>query len=251
MNNIISLIGIDGSGKSTAIKQFMNTKRPNYNVLNVPQFYENYKFETTGMQESLLFEKIGKLADLYSLPLLKLNATFCAITLFQKFFNPMKNSQNIILERHIPLDAVLYGNIYFALLQQSNELNLNKARTILAKEISEKEMETLDQYSWQGMNIWDMHDYILQFRQHDKSAFLNQVSKDLMFPEINQIIFLNISKELLSKRMQGNQTEIHEDINLLLSIQDGYMKFYNEFKSKKDMVTINMDHDLVIEKYFE
>jgi len=114
---IFSICGVDGSGKTTLIKNFSNSS-PSITTLRCPQYFESGTHQLDGLART--FEDWSQACDRQQNPALKAMILFLQISLFgvmeqdQMRFAP--RAKVLLRERDPVLDTLVYAPLYVHVL---------------------------------------------------------------------------------------------------------------------------------------
>src|SRR5262245_59128938 len=109
----LSLLGIDGSGKTTLMRALQAQGRAGVSYLFSPDFHEIDGFE--GANESLALTALSQKADALRDPALKLTTLYLRMCLFgeaELFLTQRDRPATLCIERHPLVDALIYLPVY-------------------------------------------------------------------------------------------------------------------------------------------
>jgi thymidylate kinase len=117
----VTLMGIDGSGKTTLMRAAQRAIGDRSSFLFSPDFHEIPGFARG--QESHALTQFSRLADSYADPGLKLASLYLRMCLFgeaEAFLTATEARSSMCMERHPLLDSLTYLPVYIAAVERSN-----------------------------------------------------------------------------------------------------------------------------------
>ncbi len=225
---LISITGIDGSGKSTLTQKL--EELDNIKVLRVPQYHEtpNSPFQ----RESFLLEEIGKLGDKIQNPILKANASYLAFCLYGDVVHELLKPNKIVLTERFPvLDALSFAKFYLQFLEAGcDETSLEN---LVRENYSNEDLEIVQKYILsknfpEGTTLFNLHRYIVPSLKKPFEDLVNFLANEFNTPFPEKLVQLRINKGELEKRFESRQKEVneaHEQIDILLMMQSALTEF--------------------------
>lgn len=224
----ITLLGIDGIGKSTILRQLMSDKKCDFNFVSSPSFHEAHSL---GFDElSIALERISANADKLGSFELKSLAMYLQVSLFGSIEDKLNTNKDLVSFRHPVIDSMVYSDFYIK---------------HISKEISVKEIERL----FDGVEQVNLvRKYITQQLSRagideSKLGRVPIILKDTFTLPIKEIvstlerhfgtklpsaaIFLDLPIEIAMKRLSGRidkDKELHETKDSLEFLINSYRK---------------------------
>ena len=216
---IISICGVDGTGKTTLLQ---NLKNKGHLTLRSPQIHESGNFTVSKLSRS--FEELSKLYDQNGDRVSKACILFLAMSLEPKAEHELISGEKKILfrERDPILDLCVYAPIYLKFLKPEDLFEPK----IHLKEIEEyfKTQSAL----FPGIELKHLPAGLIRFFSEPTSSWIKRLKDSLKIREATQVVLLKASSELLIERMnlkhQNQKKEFHEEIGILLTLQSGFEK---------------------------
>lgn len=115
----ITLLGIDGIGKSTILRQLMSDKECDFDFIASPSFHEAQALDFDEL--SIALEKVSANADKANSFELKSLAMYLQVSLFGNIESKLSSSKDLISFRHPVIDSMVYSDFYIKYI--SNELD--------------------------------------------------------------------------------------------------------------------------------
>lgn len=239
MAKLFSLTGVDGSGKTTLIDRISRkTFTQKVQTLRVPQYFESVQDEYSAGIE--LLENIGKWADESKCATLKANATYLQFCLFGKTIkNIHKNSDVIISERHPLIDSLAFAKFYYhALKSEDQKINLEE---IFFQKFTKKQLDQVN--SLTNYELFNVHQRMINILELDFKTLLENLIQDFEVNLPDKLVILSASEELLSNRLEMSSKirEAHEQIGVLLLMQNALIQYGNLFKTNCEVLVQSVD----------
>lgn len=134
----ITLLGIDGIGKSTILRQLISDKECDLNFISSPSFHEA---QAQGFNDlSVALEKVSANADKANSFELKSLAMYLQVSLFGSIESKLNVNKDLISFRHPVIDSMVYSDFYIKYIskeidhKQIDELFLGVENSELIRE---------------------------------------------------------------------------------------------------------------------
>ena len=220
---VISLSGVDGTGKSTLLQIIQDRLTKDFRVLSIPtpQYYLNPELPYAEM--SLPLENMGKYADQIANPGLKANISFVQMSLqgriIEQFIN--KGFDFILCERNALIDILAYAQFYLPLLKIESA---SHSDTRLEGDLVNPEVDRYVQSLFpQEVSISNLHQALLSLFDKDQIETIKNISQLLHSRAPELYIQLTANAETLKNRIalkKSEYKEAHEGIDSLLTLQE-------------------------------
>jgi shikimate kinase len=234
----LSLLGIDGSGKSTVIRQLIRLSsryKNKYAAVSCTNFHDTPNVPLADFSRA--FDAISQLADTLGLSELKYISLYLKMTLFgpiERFLIDSYRPLNLVTERNAIIDSLVYGGFYAGM----------KAPPLHKEELGQPIREAVEKNTplsfdavlhWlelenirlnRSIDLWQLPDYMRRFYQKPLEELIGDLG--LLFrtrlPDI--VIYLDIDPEIAARRLslREKQKELHEKSSGLAKLRDGYIK---------------------------
>jgi thymidylate kinase len=224
MTKTMVITGVDGCGKSTAIDYYKSFEQMDkYYPINAPQFFEDKSLPF--YKETLLLEKIAKMADKQKDYSLKASATFCAMAYMGDIIKYIKETHSpklIITERHSLVDSIAYAKFYLNFITNekvdiSNYLNYDDLGVIDCINNRIKNM-----WDDSTLNLGNIHIKLKSVFLKEKGTLVSSLEEFFKLDIPDYMLMLSVSEDTFRKRMpkDGQEKELHEESKILLMMQE-------------------------------
>jgi hypothetical protein len=223
---IISLLGVDGVGKTTLLEQL---RAPDVLTLRMPQFYLSsaaWPFAA----EARCLEQIGQQADVVGDAKTKALSLFMAFLPFSSVLAAAhKTGMKIFVERHPWVDIFVYADFYVSLLKQLEGIEAHKDLEPQFEKFKSNQLLPVD-LQWLNFSNWIIGG--LSGSDAERFQFLQTVFPDC---QVDLFVLLTAGAETLEKRLKmkhqgGRVREPHEQIQLMMRLQTGLLQTLNALK---------------------
>ena len=234
----IAILGIDGSGKTSAIEKLRRHSRESgFALMRCPDFHLNGVSAISKLSEQLAL--LSQSADEVKNSSLKFAALFLRMTLFglaeKEIENKHRNAKAIVQERHALLDAEVYTGLYTNL----NAATIDQALLgQLTDTLSEK-----DGSAWASIQNWidtenkrlgtqlrleNITDYCRQLFDQGQATYLKTMAQHFQTSLPTRVIFLDVPVDEALRRiaMRNSTAELHENKVFLTKLRNGYLKLF-------------------------
>jgi hypothetical protein len=241
MKVIWTITGVDGSGKTTFLEKIrLNASKFNQGrilALRVPQYHESILPNNSDVKykkEAQILEAIGQLGDKLKNPLIKVNASYLAFSLFGPIIKDLSEKfpdHMLITERYPIIDIITYSKFYGRYLQMP--FTKEQMKETLDKEFSPEDLALINKLIQElpmpnKFNIYNFHEYIKLSFAKSEEDFLQILIKDMQLEsqvtETNFFTLLKLTPELMESRMilkrsHNEIKEAHETVETLKLLQ--------------------------------
>jgi len=237
--NTILITGLDGSGKSTILKELSKVKNKNdFEIINLPIIdIQSIGDDNALIKAAKFVNQLNKMADVQKLPSLKAIAIFSAMLLFKKIFEFKSRTltKTVFCERHPLIDTIVYAQFY---AERSSSLAVNEASIAEMEEKYHEELQYLLQLLPSSIAI-DKKPFISWFAAFIFKRFF--IDKKLSVADLKElfgiilpdkIYYLKADAETLYQRIAKRDVrEAHESVEILQNLGLAYDKLFKEISS--------------------
>ncbi len=250
------ITGIDGTGKSTFIKQLYQeyAGKSSAGFFACPSYHH---LPGSQMDElSIIFEKINSLGNEYKQNDIKALGLYLQMSLYSTVLKKFEASPDIdivISERNAIIDTVVYGSLY----AKSITGNIEQAywQPLLEKELNqlfsgafhkvEEWINYLNGFMDEKQSFWGYTGFLKKLFTSTPESIIQNLSRffDLKLPDI--VYFLKIDPRVAIERLRKRekQLELHENPALLEALQIKYLSLLNLVKELYPHITIHILED--------
>lgn len=236
MTRLISLTGIDGTGKTTAIRHLkaLTAEDPSFlQAFRAPQFHEDP--ETPLGRISAAIDALSVLADQKRDPVLKGVALFLSMTLYgdvENYYTTTYRPKILIGERQPLADCLAYSVFYVQLI--GGPFEKEALEPLIQSTIGPEAFQALknwvkllakrDRIFEREEGFWGLSSALKQLFELPKLELLSKLKDIFHLRNPDQIIILQVSQEKLSERLiqkagSGTERELHERQTVLEQLQ--------------------------------
>lgn len=243
----VALVGIDGAGKSTIMRRFLELSRiPKDEVmaLTCPQFHDTPNVPLAQLSEAL--DVFSKTSDEMASFELKASALFLQMTLYgpiEGFMLDNFKPKMLISERHPIVDTLAYGPFYSVMVKEVPDAD--NCQQPLSEKINQVYGNAFDDIlHWQDMqngrqdqslSIWDLPVYVRDlFASASPAEILAELSKQYRSDLPDVVLLLDPGLEAALERIQarsaGEAKELHEQSESLEHLRQSYLQVMEALK---------------------
>jgi thymidylate kinase len=247
------ITGIDGTGKSTYIKQLYAeyAGKSSAGFFACPSYHH---LPGSQMDElSIIFEKINSFGNEYKHNDIKALGLYLQMSLYSpvlKIFEASPDINIVISERNAIIDTVVYGSLY----AKSITGNIEQAhwQPLLEKELDQlfpgafqkvqEWINYLNGFTGEGHSFWNYTGFLKKLFTSTPESIIENLCRffNLALPDV--ICFLKIDPHVAIERLKQRekQLELHENPALLEALQMKYLSLLNLVKKLYPDITIHI-----------
>ncbi|HEX4925747.1 MAG TPA: hypothetical protein VFV50_16760 [Bdellovibrionales bacterium] len=220
MLRTLSILGVDGSGKTTMLKELGEKLSESRVVtLRVPQYHETEGVARPELSRAL--EELGVLADSRRDPTLKAMSLFLAMPLYSESVASLARgtgAELVITERHPLVDSLAYAPFYRKLLKGTFDWSTVPSTHLFVKQWARDVMSRwLSPADCQPEQLPARLEQLFALENTKLLGALKHIYR-CDFPD--QAILLSVTQEQLAVRIAAKGTrEIHEEVSTLMALQ--------------------------------
>jgi thymidylate kinase len=245
----IAVLGIDGSGKSTIIKQLHSYYAHDNSYHDLPG---------SGHDDlSAAFEKLNSLGNSLQLTDLKALGLYLQMSLYGPVQQHLSSCQTIISERHGLIDTLIYGTVYSR--QIKGHINQQEWETRIRMEMEQFHprsfenvldwIDHLNGFTPQPCDFWNYTGFLKSLFNEPKENIITRLSNYLQVQMPNEIFFIDVDPDEAFDRLQSRKKnlELHETRQLLNLFRGKYVEFFHQLQSSFPHLSIHILTDNIID----
>lgn len=223
----ITLMGIDGSGKTTLMRALQRADGARASFLFSPDFHEIPGF--AGAEESRALNAFSRLADEHSDPRLKLTSLYLRMCLFgeaEAFLATTERRDTLYIERHPLIDSLTYLPVYIGAVKKlgarpEHSAGVMKQITARHPELARQVLAAVARRDRRlGLpagSVEDVADYCMGFAALSPRDFVDALSRDFQTTLPHLVLYLDLPPEQAFERIRarGKALEAHESLENL------------------------------------
>lgn len=262
----IAVVGIDGCGKSTVIRRFLELSPLEQNgaqVITCPLYHTTPNSPLTTLSRQM--DAFSQAADRLGSFELKAAALYLQMTLYgpvESFFLETFRPRFLVSERHALVDSLAYGPFYGTLVQK--ELSSKEWEEPLRKELNksaEKTFESIQEWHFQESqkgrgtaSFWNLPQDVQQIFEQpfDQTISLLAERYQTTLPDVVLLLDLpgEIAQERVGKR-DGQTRELHETESMLTALRNSYHQVILKLQNRVETHIIDTGSGASIDETLE
>ncbi len=239
MTKVLGVVGIDGSGKTSVIRRFVELSRAGRGfdraiAMTCPRYHDTPDVPMSALSRQL--DALSGSADALGSPHLKVAAMFLQMSLFglvERFLIDAYEPAVLLSEHHAVIDSLAYGPLYGKLLRGAPDRD--KLGAPLGARMAAIDPEALDGIDrwlrWEGrrlgqtLDLWALPEYALELLRLPQEALIERVARHYRTGLPDAVLVLDLPIEIAVARLSARegQGEIHEQADLLEALRRQYL----------------------------
>jgi hypothetical protein len=238
----ISLMGIDGSGKTTLMRALQRTDGERSSFLFSPDFHEVPGF--AGGAESRALTEFSRLADEYADPRLKLTSLYLRMCLFgeaEAFLAATERRETLYIERHPLIDSLTYLPVYIgavkklgARVEDSESVMARVTRKFpeIAAHVQAAVARRNQRMGLDSGSVEHLAQYCMGFAALAPLDFVQTLSRDFQTTLPDLVVYLDLPPAQAFERiaLRGKALEAHESLENLTRLDRLAKSKFAEFE---------------------
>jgi thymidylate kinase len=231
------ITGIDGSGKSTLVKQLYQeyAADPSIGIFACPSYHH---IPGSGKDRlSILFEKLNEIGNVHRLSDLKALALYLQMSLYSAVLEEVSSHPSrtlVISERHALIDTVVYGSLYVKNI--TGTIDRQAWQPVIEKELDglyagafenvQEWIAHLNAYTGGGYDFWNYTGFLKKIFSGPPQTIIHHLSGFFRLELPDQVCFLKIEPAAALERLKkrNKQLELHERAEILEPLQLNYLR---------------------------
>lgn len=233
----IAVVGIDGSGKSSIIRRFIELNaqaKGDAMAMTCPTYHETAEAPFGRLSRQL--DMFSKSSDALGSFELKAAAMFLQMSLFgpvQEFFVQAYQPQFLLIEHHALIDSLAYGAFYATMIgkpidqaalepkvrERIDKVEPGAFDAILRWLAQENRRLGLD------VSLWDLPRHVSEIFKQDRGKVVAELQRRYRTAMPDVVLFLDLPVELAMQRLRerGDKGgELHEQVGILQLLRKSY-----------------------------
>ncbi len=241
--NRVTLMGIDGSGKTTLMRAVQAAAANRASFCFSPDFHDISGFP--GAAESRALTEFSRLADSHADPCLKLASLYlrmCAFGEAEAFLLATERRPTLCIERHPLLDSLTYLPVYIAAVKRSGARPETSDATLarIAQDHPEVAGHVAAAIARRNgrLGITDasasgIANYCMAFGGYAPADFVRALSRDYQTGLPNVLLYLDVPPSLAFARIgaRGKPLEAHESLENLIRLDHLARSKFSSFEA--------------------
>lgn len=249
----ITILGVDGSGKSTLMNSLI-PKDPSKRVclISSPSFHEGRNPLFANLSASL--EKFSNASDLFGSFELKALALYLQVSLFgpvEESFIRFWKPDLIISQRHPVLDSLVYGNLYQLYIHK--ELDELEVSSFMSAHLQTKEWNEVTTWFALQLERLGLSEtfssyplYLKTLMGRPKIELIEELKRHYQTTLPDEVYIMDLDPKEALKRLQKRQEqsasgkELHENSELLHLLRNNYLQLAKTLKDLFPSIITNV-----------
>ncbi len=232
--NHITLLGIDGIGKSTILNKMIPELGKQFSFVSSPSFHEVAGTPYSSLSQAL--EQVSFRADAKNDIQSKSLIMILQVSLFGKIESAIENK--IISFRHPVIDTMVYAPIYLKLLRKDFDASsfhdlLGEEKSLLKPYVE----EFLSRNNFK--TLVEVLQHFIQVLQDPLPTQIKELSKIFQTTLPAQAIFLDLNPKIVIERIENRDKtlEPHENFQMLNLLRKNYIETLNNISKEQKKFT--------------
>ncbi len=262
----IAVVGIDGCGKSTVIRRFLELSplEPNEaQVINCPLYYTTPNSPLASLSRQM--DAFSQAADRLGSFELKAAALYLQMTLYgpvESFFLETFQPRFLLSERHALVDSLAYGPFYGTLVQK--ELSSSEWEAPLKKELNksaEQTFEAIQKWHFQEhlkgrgtASFWNTPQDVRRIFEQPFDQTISLLAERYRTTLPDVVLLLDLPGEVARERVEKRdpQTrELHETESMLTALRNSYHQVIRKLQNRVETHIIDTGSGASIDETLE